>query len=228
MRSPLTGSVFALELTRDISVLPALLVASVVAYCFTVLVMKRSILTEKIARRGFHVSREYAVDPLELLAIDQVMTKDVVTVPASLSAEALMRQYFLDEGKGRHQAYPVVDQAGRVLGVVTRTNLLEEWLAAALAGGGGLERTGLAPIITFDLIHRKPIIAYPWESCRSAAERMAEEGVGRLLVVSQDDPERVIGIVTRSDLLKARAKVVDEEMKRERLIRVREMRTLRR
>ena len=57
---------------------------------------------------------------------------------------------------------------------------------------------------------------------------MAEEGVGRLLVVSQDDPERVIGIVTRSDLLKARAKVVDEEMKRERLIRVREMRTLRR
>ncbi len=202
-----------------------LLAASITAFAFTTLVMKRSILTEKIARRGYHVSREYSVDPLELLAIEQVMTKDVVTAPASLPAEALVRQYFLDEGHGRHQAYPVVDQTGRVVGVVTRMNLLEEWLAAALAGNTGPDRSDLAPIITYDLIHRKPIIAYPWESCRAAAERMAEEGVGRLLVVLQDDPEKMIGIVTRSDLLKARAKVVDEEGKRERLIRVREIRT---
>ena len=59
----------------------------------------------------------------------------------------------------------------------------------------------------------------PWESCRTAAERMAENGVGRLPVVSPDDPSKVIGIVTRSDLLKPRAKTVEEEMRRERLIR---------
>src|SRR5205823_9556280 len=69
MRSPLTGIIFALELTHDINVLPALLIAAVVAHGFTVLVMKRSILTEKVARRGYHISREYSVDPLELVSV---------------------------------------------------------------------------------------------------------------------------------------------------------------
>jgi H+/Cl- antiporter ClcA len=220
MRSPLTGAVFALELTHDIHALPVLLVASVVAYAFTVLLMKRSILTEKIARRGYHVSREYSVDPLERLLVEEVMTKEVVTVPASLPVEELLRQYFLGAGRRPHQAYPVVGPKGRILGVVTRTNLLEDWIAAALAGGSGAARPALAPIITYDLIHREPITIFPWESCRTAAERMAENGVGRLPVVSPDDPSKVVGIVTRSDLLKARARVVEEEVRRERLITV--------
>jgi len=63
MRSPLTATIFALELTHDINALLPLLTASIIAHMFTVLVMKRSILTEKVARRGFHVSREYSVDP---------------------------------------------------------------------------------------------------------------------------------------------------------------------
>jgi CBS domain-containing protein len=219
MRSPLTGTLFALELTHDVNALPALLIASVVAHGFTVLVMKRSILTEKVARRGYHVSREYSVDPLELLSVADVMTKDVVTVPASLPVRELLRQYVLGGGKRPHQAYPVVDEAGRLLGVVTRTNLLEDWIAAAPADTDGEGTPGLDPIITYDLIHRAPITAYPWESCRAAAERMAENGVGRLPVVSPEDSGKVIGIVTRSDLLKPRAKTVEEEVRRERLIR---------
>jgi H+/Cl- antiporter ClcA len=219
MRSPLTGTVFALELTHDISALPALLIASVVAHGFTVLVMKRSILTEKVARRGFHVSREYSVDPLEMLSVAEVMTSDVVTVPAALPVNDLLRQYFLGNGQRPHQAYPVVDEAGRIMGVVTRTNVLEDWMAAALGDAGGKAPDGLELIITYDLIHREPITVYPWESCRTAAERMAENGVGRLPVVAPADPRKVIGLVTRSDLLKPRAKSVEEEMRRERLIR---------
>jgi CBS domain-containing protein len=219
MRSPLTGTVFALELTHDINALPALLIASVVAHGFTVLVMKRSILTEKVARRGYHVSREYSVDPLELLSIADVMTKEVVTVPASLPVKELLRHYFLGSGKRPHQAYPVVDANGHVLGVVTRANLLEDWIAAALADGDEAVARGLDLIIVYDLIHRPPITVYPSESCRTAAERMAENGVGRLPVVSPDDPGKVIGIVTRSDLLKPRAKTVEEEVRRERLLR---------
>jgi H+/Cl- antiporter ClcA len=218
MRSPLTGAVFALELTHDINALPALLVGSVVAYGFTVLLMKRSILTEKIARRGYHVSREYTVDPLELLAVEEVMTKEVVVVPGSLPVPVLLKQYFLGEGQRPHQAFPVVDSTGRLLGMVTRTNVLEDWIAAALTEGKGLPRPGLEPIITYDLIHRDPITIYPWESCRTAAERMAEYGVGRLPVVCPDEPGKLVGLVTRSDLLKARAKTVEEEMRRERLL----------
>ena len=218
MRSPLTGTVFALELTHDINALPALLLASVVAYCFTVLVMKRSILTEKIARRGYHVSREYSVDPLERINVEQVMTRDVVTVPASLPASQLLKEYFLAEGRGLHQAYPVVDTEGRVLGVVSRSSLLDGWIADAVFSGGRGVTDHLDPIIAFDLTRGDAITVHPSESCRTAAERMVEKAVGRLPVVAPDGSGRVIGIVTRADLLRARAVTVEEEMERERLL----------
>ncbi len=218
MRSPLTGAVFALELTHDMNALPALLLASVIAHGLTVLVMRRSILTEKVARRGYHVSREYSVDPLELLSVSDVMTKDVVAVPASLSARELLRQYFLGGSKQKHQAYPVVDDAGQLLGVVTRGNLLEDWVVRATAEAVNPVPPMIDPIITYDLLHREPITVFPWESCRTAAERMAEAGVGRLPVVDPDHPRQIIGIISRSDLLKPRAKQVEEEMRRERFI----------
>ena len=217
MRSPLTGTLFALELTHDIKALPALLIASCVAYGFTVLVMKRSILTEKVARRGYHVSREYAVDPLEMSSVREVMTPEVVTVPAKTPVQQVLRNYFLGGGGKGHQAYPIVDADGRLLGVITRRNLLEDWVAESLSKPEG-DGPGKDLIIAYDLIHRDPITILPWESCRTAAERMAEFGVGRLPVVSPEDPKRVIGMVTRSDLLKPRARSVEEEAHRERFI----------
>jgi H+/Cl- antiporter ClcA/predicted transcriptional regulator len=216
MRSPFTGTIFALELTQDVNALPALLIATIVAYGFTVLLMPRSILTEKVARRGYHVSREYSVDPLERSSIGEVMTSQVVTVPASMPVKELLHSYFQSSGLKKHQAYPVVDDKGHLLGVVTRTNLLEDWVTAGL--GADLPAQNL--VIAYDLIHREPITAYPWESCRTAAERMAQMGVGRLPVVSADDPRKVIGIVTRSDLLKPRARHAEEEIRRERFIGV--------
>ena len=87
MRSPLTGIIFALELTHDINVLLPLLVASVIAHLFTVLVLKRSILTEKVARRGYHLSREYAVDPLEILFARDAMRTNLVAFPSESTME---------------------------------------------------------------------------------------------------------------------------------------------
>src|SRR6266481_9044419 len=88
MRSPFTSIVFAFELTHDGNVFLPLLVGSVIAHGFTVLTLKRSILTEKVARRGYHLSREYAVDPLEILFVHEVMrTKVAVLQAASTLAE---------------------------------------------------------------------------------------------------------------------------------------------
>jgi H+/Cl- antiporter ClcA/CBS domain-containing protein len=213
MRCPLTGAIFALELTHDLVPLPALLLGCVTAYGFTALVMKRSILTEKVARRGFHVSREYSVDPLERLSIGDVMSQEVITIPAWMPVRQLLQEYFLGGSKTRHQGYPVIDKAGDLVGVLTRTNLLTEWLQ--MASGGADKAALLDFVIAYDLLHREPVVAFPWESCRTAAERMAHSGVGRLPVVSPDDPSKVIGIVTRSDLLKARARMLEEESRRE-------------
>jgi H+/Cl- antiporter ClcA len=221
MRSPFTGIVFALELTWDVRVLPVLMLASFVAYGFTVLFMKRSILTEKVARRGFHISREYSVDPLERANIGDVMSRNVETIPAALPVVELLGRYFQPAGMHRHQAYPVIDEKGMILGVISRTNLLEDWVARGLNPELMSDVATMNIIITYDLIHRAPITAYSWESCRTAAERMAEAGVGRLIVVADDNPQRMVGIVTRSDLLKPRAREVEEEIKLERFIGVR-------
>jgi CBS domain-containing protein len=187
-----------------------------VAHGLTVLVMKRSILTEKVARRGYHISREYSIDPLERLSIGEVMTTDVVTVSASMPLRELVRGYFFAHGPRKHPGYPVVDKNGRFLGVITRSSLLEHWLDAMTGAAGGTDPLAASPIIAFDLIDTPPVVAYPDESCREAAERMASAGVKRLPVVSPDDPGRLVGIVVIGDLLKARQRIVEEEAKRER------------
>ncbi|QEH34641.1 H(+)/Cl(-) exchange transporter ClcA [Aquisphaera giovannonii] len=213
MRSPLTSVIFALELTHDVNTLPALLIASTIAHGFTVLVMKRSILTEKVARRGYHISREYAVDPLERLSVGEVMTADVVAVPASTPVRELMARYFLDGGPGRHPGYPVVGPAGKLLGVITRSNFLDHWTGAYLGGQG--DAIGVGPVIAYDLIDRPAVTISPGDSCRVAAERMARSAVKRLPVVSPDDPGRMLGIVSLGDLLRARQRFLDEESTRE-------------
>jgi H+/Cl- antiporter ClcA len=226
MRSPLTGVVFALELTYDIQTLLPVLIASVVAHGFTVLLMKRSILTEKVARRGYHISREYSVDPLERIPVGQVMSAPVVTVPASLPMARLVKEYFLGSTQQIHQGYPVVDQDDKLLGVITKSNLLHEWFSA-VHGEPGKSLPQVDTIISYDLVERAPITAFAWESCRTAAERMAQNGVGRLVVVEDDDPGRAVGFVTRSDLLSARARLMEEELHRERFIGRRRLRAVR-
>jgi CBS domain-containing protein len=198
--------------------MPALLIAAVIAHAFTVLCMKRSILTEKVARRGFHISREYSVDPLERQSVADVMSKEVITVPASAPVREMMEDYFFSADGRKHQSYPVVDPDGRLRGMIARSNMLKEWIAeiGAVGAEGAPGPAGSHSIIALDLIEREAITAYPWESCRTAAERMAQFRVGRLPVIDPDNPGRLVGIITRSDLLKPREAHVEEEGKRER------------
>ena len=216
MRLPLTSVIFALELTHDLNALPALLIASVVSYGLNVLVLKHSILTEKVARRGYHITQEYAVDPLERLSVGAVMTTEVVAVPAALPVRDLLGQYFFGGGRSKHSGYPVVDKLGNLLGVITRSDLLEHWITGLIDGSKDADVLGNGAIIAYDLISRQSITAYPSESCRIAAERMAQMGVKQLPVVSPDDPNKLIGIVTVGDLLKAHQRLFEEEGKRER------------
>jgi H+/Cl- antiporter ClcA len=205
MRVPFTAVLFAFELTLDVHALPPLLIAAVTAYAVTVLVMKRSILTEKVARRGFDLFREYAVDPLERVRVSEVMTSDVLTIPGSTAVGELLERRF---GVARkHRGYPVLDDEGRLVGVLTGADLVD------------LPATAVAATATAqDLVRTNPVVVDGRESCRVAAERMATAGVGRLPVVDPDDRRRVIGIVTRSDLLKPRIRHLEEEHRRERLL----------
>jgi CBS domain-containing protein len=151
------------------------------------------------------------------VSVDEVMVKQVVAIPANTPVRRVLRDYFLATGSRAHQAYPVVDGGGKLLGVITRRNLLEDWVSVSLNKEDD-DESAKDFLIAYDLIHREPITIFAWESCRTAAERMAAFGVGRLPVVASDEPWKLIGMVTRSDLLKPRARSVEEEAKRERFI----------
>src|SRR6059036_344763 len=123
MRSPFTGVIFALELTHDVNMLLPLLLAVTIAHGFTVLLLRRSILTEKVARRGYHLTREYSVDPLEILFVREVMRPNVAVLPADLPLAGLTRWLEADGQTRRERLYPVVDAERRLLGVVRRGDL---------------------------------------------------------------------------------------------------------
>jgi predicted transcriptional regulator len=111
----------------------------------------------------------------------------------------------------------VVDRNGKLLGVITKSNLLHEWFSAMRSAPGNSPQP-MDAIISYDLVDREPVTVYSWESCRTAAERMAQHEVGRLVVVADHDAREPIGFVTRSDLLAARARLMEEELRRERFI----------
>ncbi len=211
MRSPFTGVIFALELTHDVNSLLPLLIAVVVAHGFTVLVMRRSILTEKVARRGYHLSREYAMDPLEVLAVREAMRTTVTALPAgALLSEVTQRLNPEDDGRGQH-LFPVVDEGGAMVGVVTRHDLQTAITQARQDGRRHLR----------ELVNREPIVAYPDEPLRAAMQRMAVTGRTRFPVVDRADQRRLVGMISLDDVLKGMARNLEGERRRERVLRMR-------
>ncbi|MFL5693575.1 MAG: chloride channel protein, partial [Ktedonobacteraceae bacterium] len=212
MRSPFTGIVFAFELTHDVNILLPLLVAVVIAHGFTVLFMRRSILTEKVSRRGYHLSREYAVDPLEILFTREVMRTNIVALPANITQKDLAQSINSElRPRGQH-LFPVVDSKQRLFGVATRNDLLKLLQESDTAG----REYQLA-----DLVKEQPVVAYPDEPLRVVVYRMAETGYTRFPVVERADPQRLVGMVSLQDLLHARTRNLTEERQRERVLRMR-------
>ena len=191
MRAPMTGALFAAELTNHLSALPETIAAGTAAYAISVLIMKRSILTEKIARRGRHILREYTVDPLEFLQASQLMTGDPATLPGKMPLIDAIRFFATD---AQHRSYPVVDDRGRLLALVSRTDALR-WQVGENAEG----TLGEA------LSDAATQYAFPDTPTAEVADMMVDSGVGRVPVV---DPEsrRVVGIISRQDLLKVRVR----------------------
>jgi CBS domain-containing protein len=190
MRAPMTGALFAAELTNHLSALPETIAAGASAYAISVLIMKRSILTEKIARRGRHVLREYTVDALEFLLAGQLMTPDPKTLPASMTIPDAVK-FFSEEAE--HRSYPVVDEHGRLLGLVSRTDALR-WQVSQKTEGTLAEAMSDASADS----------AFPDTPCGEVADMMVESGIGRVPIIDAQS-RRVVGIISRQDLLKVRS-----------------------
>ncbi len=202
MRSPFTSIVFALELTHDVNSLLALLVACTIAHLVSVLTLKRSILTEKVARRGYHVTREYEVDPMHALLVRDVMATDVLTVGPLTSAAELYQR--LPEGSEarRQRLYPVLGAERDLLGVLAFSDARAAHQAHSHAPAGD--------------VARRPLVARADETLREIADRMVSSRHTVLPVIDRGDPPRLLGLISQFDLLKAHERVLIEERHRER------------
>ena len=209
MRSPFTSIVFAFELTHDANIFLPVLVGSVIAHAFTVLTLKRSILTEKVARRGYHLSREYAVDPLEILFARDVMRTEVTVLPASSSLPEFQKA--LTDQRQSQRLLPVVDGDGALVGVVTRGDIYK------------LLHQGDEAVLRHpfrNLVRRETLEAFPDEPLRSVVYRMAEKRITRMPVVDAATG-KFLGLIALEDLLKARARHLEEEKRREQVLSLR-------
>lgn len=206
MRSPFTAMLFMLELTHDLNILPGLLVACIASEAVTVLLLRRSILTEKVARRGFHVMREYSVDPLFLVRVREVMDLSVPTIPASMKVGELAERIARgdDPMLQRHQALILLNDKNELAGIVTRGDILRS-----------MRLNSRDDLTVLDAGSDKIIFTHPDDLVHDAVTKMLRNDIGRLPVVSRENPHQVVGYLGRAHIMAARLKQMDEEHRRE-------------
>jgi H+/Cl- antiporter ClcA len=188
-RAMLASVVFAFEATHQVGALLPLLGGSAASFLVSSLLMKNSIMTEKMARKGVPVPSEYAADFLEQLLAKKVASSPVFTLAADTTVGEV-REWLASGAPGsRHQGFPVVGSEGELIGVLTHRDLLDPQHAPLLRMS--------------DIIHRGAVFVYEDATLRQVADRMTEERIGRVPVVSRTPPLRPIGMISRSDLLHA-------------------------
>jgi H+/Cl- antiporter ClcA len=201
MRAPLTGVMFAVELSGAPGMLLPLIAATGTAYAVTVLLLKRSILTEKIARRGRHLTREYSTDPFEVVRASEVMVKVVDTLPGTMSVDDAVAFFTADEP--RHKSYPIVDAGGRLVGLASRADALR-WRTEGGHGASTLYDVASDEDAAF---------AHPEDVIGRVADVMVTREVGRVPIVEAGS-HKLVGLVARKDLLHMRRLQMAQESER--------------
>jgi len=187
----LASVVFAFETTRQPVGLLPLLAGCTAAYLGALLLNRHSIMTEKLARRGTIVRTEYALDYLSRVRAADVGLRPVITLRADFTVAEARAWLETGDTKASHQGFPLVDAEGMLVGVITRRDIFMPQVEPE-------QRLS-------DLLTRPPVVVFETSTLRDAADLMVVEHVGRVPVVLRDDPRRVVGILSRSDLLGAHA-----------------------
>lgn len=209
-RALLASVVFAFETTRQpLSLLP-LLGGCTAAFLVSSLLMRHTIMTEKIARRGARILAEYSIDYLDQVLVRTAATREVVTLAADDTVIAVRRWFASRAGGTTHQGFPVVDRAQNLVGVITRRDIFNP------------DASETAPLR--QILKRPPVVVFEENSLREAADHMVNEDVGRLAVVTRNKPQKVTGWLTRSDLLKAHRQRLEDASLSNREIEIRAIR----
>jgi CIC family chloride channel protein len=194
-RATFTFIIFAFEITRDYnSVLPLMLVSVIADGIAMLLMPNSSIMTEKLARRGLHVHQDYEADILAQTRVEETMDQDLPTIPADAKVGVLAERIAQHDALvARHEALLILDEAGKLAGIITRGDLLRA-LAQDASGAMSVLEVGSSRLI----------VTYPDELISEAASKMLRYDIGRLPVVDRADPGKPVGYLSRSGVMAAR------------------------
>jgi CIC family chloride channel protein len=189
--APITAVLILFELTGDYRIILPLMLTVVIATLLSQhMLNNESIYTLKLSRRGVRLQRGRAVEVLESVRVSEVMTPDIDTVPSNMTITDLTDVFT----RTRHHGLVVLDEQGRLWGIVTVRDLDRAWAKP-------MPRTTRVAEIGTTWPRLK--VAFPDETMGAALARMGVRGFGRMPVVSPDDPDHVIGLIRREDIIRA-------------------------
>jgi CIC family chloride channel protein len=197
--------VFAFEITRDYNAILPLMLACVIADMIALRYLSSSIMTEKLTRRGLQVPNEFEVGAMTVVRVSEVMRKDVVPIAQEMTVSELAER--MGRGEPAYnltQGLPIVSAEGKLVGVVTQGDLLR-----------ALELDPRGTMTVLEAGSHAPVVAYPDELVHDAMHRMLQHDIGRLPVVSRENPQRMVGYFNRASLLGAWTRQLEDEGLRE-------------
>lgn len=205
-RAAFSFIVFAFEITRDYnSVLPLMLVTVIADGIAILLMPKASIMTEKLVRRGLRIHQDYEADVLQQMVVSETMDHEAPTIAAEMPVRDFAERIARHEPEvSRHQGMLLMDANHRLVGIITRGDILR-----AL----DQDPSGAMPLL--EAGSRKLVVTYPDETLHEAAARMLRNNIGRLPVVDRKNPQHVVGYLGRPGIMAARLHRWDEEHVRE-------------
>jgi len=197
--------IFAFEITRDYNAILPLMLVSVIASAVARRFMKESIMTEKLARRGLHVHQEYEADAFQQVTVGEVMRRD----PPAISHEMKVAEFADRVARGdpqfrEHQAALVLDGTDRLMGIITRGDVIEL-----------LKDDPSGEVSVGEACNTTLVVTYPEETVHDAMTKMYASAVGRLPVVRRETPHVLVGYFGRAEVMAARSRRLEEELVRE-------------
>ncbi|MCL4530261.1 MAG: chloride channel protein [Chloroflexi bacterium] len=195
--------IFAFEITRDYNGILPLMLVCVIADGVALYLMRNSIMTEKLARRGLRIPQDYEADILQQIYVGEVMDREPDAVPSTMKVSELADRIARGE-LGNHQGFPVVDEKNQLAGIITWGDITKT-VAANMAN----EKTVL------EAGNNEPVVTYPDELMEDAVHKMLRHDIGRLPVVDRRDPRKLVGYLGRSAVMEARLRRLHEERVRE-------------
>ena len=187
--APVTSILILFELTGNYQIILPLMLATVTSTLVSRAISQESIYTLKLTRRGVHLQEGKDLDVMQTINVGEAMSKSFQVVPLDMALADLAIEF----EKSHHHGFPVIDQNGKLSGVVTIQDL------DRIMDEDTLDGKTVRDIATLESLS----VAYPDEPMWSALRKLGVRDVGRLPVVKREDQRELIGIVRRKDIIQA-------------------------